>query len=149
MDKHHNIIYRTLIYAIAFTGMRPGEAVALKYEDVDLEKKVIHINKTVYAKKSIRGYFELTPPKTAGDIRSVDIDDIVVEKLKRLYKWREYREWAKSDFVFGDKEGIPYRQNAQPNRPAHRCTHRHQQTIPHLHPPAYTKLVCWQRLGWI
>ncbi|MEY2356043.1 hypothetical protein AB4857_15455 [Lysinibacillus capsici] len=40
--------------------MRPGEAVALKYEDVDLEKKVIHINKTVYAKKSIRGDFELT-----------------------------------------------------------------------------------------
>ncbi|MDP1396230.1 MULTISPECIES: site-specific integrase [Lysinibacillus] len=107
VDKHHNIIYRTLIYAIAFTGMRPGEAVALKYEDVDLEKKVIHINKTVYAKKSIRGYFELTPPKTAGSIRSVDIDDIVVEKLKQLYKWREYREWAKSDFVFGDKEGIP------------------------------------------
>lgn len=107
VDKHRNIIYRTLIYTIAFTGMRPGEAVALKYEDVDLEKKVIHINKTVYAKKSLRGDFELTPPKTAGSVRSVDIDDIVVEKLKQLYQWREYREWTKSDFVFGDKEGIP------------------------------------------
>lgn len=106
-DKHRNIMYRTLIYTIAFTGMRPGEAVALKYEDVDLEKKVIHINKTVYAKKSIRGDFELTPPKTFGSIRSVDIDDIVVEKLKHLYQWREDREWIKSDFVFGDKEGIP------------------------------------------
>lgn len=107
VDKHRNIIYRTLIYAIAFTGMRPGEAVALKYEDVNLEKKVIHINKTVYAKKSLRGDFELTPPKTAGSVRSVDIDDIVVEKLKQLYQWREYREWTNSDFVFGDKEGIP------------------------------------------
>ncbi|WP_375200627.1 tyrosine-type recombinase/integrase [Bacillus sp. RS11] len=107
VDKHRNIMYRTLIYTIAFTGMRPGEAVALKYEDVDLEKKVIHINKTVYAKKSIRGDFELTPPKTFGSIRSVDIDDIVVENLKQFYQCREDREWIKSGFVFGDKEGIP------------------------------------------
>lgn len=107
VDKHRNIMYRTLIYTIAFTGMRPGEAVALKYEDVDLERKVIHINKTVYAKKSIRGDFELTPPKTFGSIRSIDIDDILVEKLKQLYQWREDREWINSDFVFGDKDGIP------------------------------------------
>ena len=107
VDKHRNIMYRTLIYTIAFTGMRPGEAVALKYEDVDLEKKAIHINKTVYAKRSIRDDFELTPPKTFGSIRSVDIDDIVVKKLKKLYQWREDREWIKTDFVFGDKEGIP------------------------------------------
>ncbi|WP_107951337.1 tyrosine-type recombinase/integrase [Lysinibacillus parviboronicapiens] len=107
VNKHRNIMYRTLIYTIAFTGMRPGEAIALKLEDVDLDKKIININKTVYAKKSIRGDFELTPPKTFGSIRSVDIDDIVVEKLKQLYKWREDREWIKSDFVFGDKEGIP------------------------------------------
>ncbi|MEY9972313.1 integrase [Lysinibacillus sp. RC46] len=107
VDKHRNIMYRTLIYTIAFTGMRPGEAVALKYEDVELEKKVIHINKTVYAKNGVRGDFELTPPKTLGSIRSVDIDDIVIEKLKQLYQWREDREWVKSEFVFGDKEGIP------------------------------------------
>lgn len=107
VDKHRNIMYRNLIYTIAFTGMRPGEAVALKYEDVDLEKKVIHINKTVYAKKSIRGDFELIPPKTFGSIRFVDIDDIIVEKLKQLYQWREDREWINSDFVFGDKDGIP------------------------------------------
>lgn len=72
-----------------------------------MEKKVIHINKTVYAKKGIRGDFELTPPKTFGSIRSVDIDDIIVEKLKQLYQWRKDREWINSNFVFGDKDGIP------------------------------------------
>lgn len=51
----------------------------------------------------------------------MDIDDIVVEKLKQLYQWREDREWIKSDFVFGDKEGIPYREDAQPNRSATWC----------------------------
>lgn len=57
--------------------------------------------------KSIQGNFELTLQKPFGSIRSVDIYDIVVEKLKQLYQWREDdREWVKSDFVFGDKEGI-------------------------------------------
>lgn len=51
------------IYTIVFTGMRPGEAGVLKYEDVDLEKKIIHISKTVYAKKSIRDDFSITPKK--------------------------------------------------------------------------------------
>lgn len=37
----------------------------------------------------------------------MDIDYIVVEKLKQLYQWHKDREWIKSDFIFGDKEGIP------------------------------------------
>ncbi|RTQ87963.1 tyrosine-type recombinase/integrase [Lysinibacillus telephonicus] len=37
-DRYRNIVYRTLIYLIAFTGMRPGEALALKTEDIDLEE---------------------------------------------------------------------------------------------------------------
>lgn len=106
-DRYRNIVYRTLIYLITFTGMRPGEAIALKLEDVDLENKVIHVTKTVYAKKSIKGDFDLTPPKTYGSVRSIDIDDIVVDKLKQLYTAREKRDWKVSGYVFGDKEGIP------------------------------------------
>ena len=107
VDKHRNINNRTLIYTIAFTGMRPGESIALKHEDIDLEKKVIYINKTVYAKKSIRGDFDLTPPKTFSSIRVVDIDDIIVDKLKELFQYRQDREWIISDYVFGDKDGVP------------------------------------------
>ncbi|MGE7944097.1 tyrosine-type recombinase/integrase [Lysinibacillus xylanilyticus] len=148
LDKHRNIMYRTLIYTIAFTGMRPGEAVALKYEDVDLEKKVIHINKTVYAKKSIRGDFELTPPKTLGSIRFVDIDDIVVEKFKQLYQWSEDREWIISDFVFGDREGIPLpsRCSTKPfdaMEPSPISTNNSAPTSSAIHILDY-----WQRLVW-
>ncbi|MGB2870569.1 MAG: tyrosine-type recombinase/integrase, partial [Psychrobacillus psychrotolerans] len=87
--------------------MRPGEAIALKYEDIDLEKKSIRINKTTYAKKSLRGDFDLTPPKTISSIRTVDIDDIIVEKLKELFHYRVIREWIVSDYVFGNIDGIP------------------------------------------
>ena len=107
VDGHRNIMSRTLIYTIAFTGMRPGEAIALKYDDIDLEKKSIRINKTTYAKKSLRGDFDLTPPKTLSSIRTVDIDDIIVEKLMALFQYRIDREWTVSEYVFGDKDGVP------------------------------------------
>lgn len=32
------------------TGMRTGEAFALTWDDIDLENKIIKINKTVYSK---------------------------------------------------------------------------------------------------
>lgn len=107
VDQYRNVVYRTLIYVIAFTGMRPGEAISLKNEDVDLEKKEIHITKTTYAHKSKKGDFKLTPPKTLGSIRIVDIDDIVVEKIRYLLKYKEDKDWVHSEFLFGDQNGIP------------------------------------------
>lgn len=107
VDDYKNIVFKTIIYLIAFTGMRPGEAIGLKYNDIDLENKTINIHKTVYAKKGVKGDFELTPPKTASSVRIVDIDELVVEKIEYLYKFRKDRGWKVSDFVFGDEKGVP------------------------------------------
>ncbi|MFJ8064853.1 tyrosine-type recombinase/integrase [Psychrobacillus sp. NPDC096426] len=107
VDQYRNIMYRTLIYLITFTGMRPGEAIALKTDDIDLDKKIIRITKTVYAKANRKGDFELTPPKTNSSVRVIDLDDIIVEMISELYRYREEREWIISEFVFGDKDGVP------------------------------------------
>ncbi|MEK4229266.1 site-specific integrase [Solibacillus sp. FSL H8-0538] len=80
---------------------------ALKHKDVDLKRKVIHITKTVYAKDSIKGDFELTSPKTYNAIRTIDIDEIVVEKIKYLLEFKKNKDWIKSEFLFSDVEGIP------------------------------------------
>lgn len=106
-DKHNNVLFRTAVYLIAFTGMRPGEAFALKKSDVDFNRKVIHITKTMAAKNSIKGEFELTPPKTLNAIRTIDIDDIVIEKIKYLMNFKYLKDWEKSEFLFGDKTGVP------------------------------------------
>ncbi|MER1986621.1 MAG: tyrosine-type recombinase/integrase [Solibacillus sp.] len=107
VDKHRNIFMKTLIYTIAFTGMRPGEALALTHKDINFEKKQITITKTMYAKKSIRGDFSITPPKTYNSIRTIDIDDILVEKLKILDAARTRQKWIKSEYFFGEVDGIP------------------------------------------
>lgn len=37
-----------------YTGMRTGEVFALTWDDIDLENRIIKINKTVYAKDITR-----------------------------------------------------------------------------------------------
>ena len=50
--------------------MRTGEVFALTWNDIDLEKRIIKINKTVYAKdKDNNGRCYLGTTKTEGSLR--------------------------------------------------------------------------------
>ena len=77
-------------YAVGFfTGMRTGEIVGLKWEDIDFERKEIHIS------RSIRMGVE-SSPKTANSIRTIDLLDTLVPYLKKQF----YRTGAKKSYVF-------------------------------------------------
>ena len=66
-------IYKQFFILMFFTGVRPGEAMALKFSD--LNKYYIDINKTI----SEHGKREINSPKTLTSYRKISID-------KRLYK---------------------------------------------------------------
>lgn len=69
-----NVIVRTLLY----TGMRKGECLALRWEDIDFENNLINICNTLsYA----NGKRFLSEPKTKKSRRSIKISDNVVEML--------------------------------------------------------------------
>lgn len=73
------------------TGMRPGEAAALTWGDIDFKADTIHIHA---AKES--GSTVIKGPKTAAGIRTIPhIPDMVRERLKQAGKGK-----ASSDFVF-------------------------------------------------
>lgn len=95
---------------IAFhTGMRGGEVTALKWENVDLENKIISVNYTLVSKG--KGIFELGTPKTKSSYRKIDIGDTLVSILKKhkLYqkenklKYGSY--YTNSDFVCTKENG--------------------------------------------
>lgn len=76
--------------------MRTGEVFALTWNDIDLDNRIIKINKTVYAKdKEENGRWYLGTTKTIGSIREVYICDTLYsvlysyKKLQIKYK-KEY-----------------------------------------------------------
>ncbi|UFT98135.1 site-specific integrase [Radiobacillus kanasensis] len=93
--KYANITGYTLIYFLAYTGLRKGEALGLKWEDIDFKEKTITVKRT-------RDYYGERSPKTKNSYRTIPIDDVVVQQLEVYQKW-----CMETKFKFGmrlDKE---------------------------------------------
>jgi integrase len=61
-----------IVAVYAFTGMRLREAIALRWEDVDLENRIIAVSRAVEETKGYRG---IKAPKTERGIRTFKIDN--------------------------------------------------------------------------
>ena len=67
--------------------MRTGEVFALTWDDMDLDKRIIKISKTAYAKdKEENGRWYLGTTKTIGSIREVYICDTLYSVLSNYKK---------------------------------------------------------------
>ncbi|GFI61077.1 putative prophage phiRv2 integrase [Clostridiales bacterium] len=62
-----------------WTGMRIGELLAITYNDIDLEKRTISVNKSY---QRIEGRDIITPPKTPKSKRIITIPPFLTEELK-------------------------------------------------------------------
>jgi integrase len=70
---------------IAFhTGMRRGEVLALRWQDISLDDKTIHIKHSITYKKG--GEWELNSPKSKSSYRKIAIGDTLVNILKEHKK---------------------------------------------------------------
>ncbi|MNM93638.1 Transposase [compost metagenome] len=93
-----------LFVVLAYTGLRISEAAGLQWEDIDMKRRTIDVNKQLYG-TSVRNY-SFIPPKNEQSERIVSFGDTVAKALELLKEWqREERLSAKSlnpkdDFVF-------------------------------------------------
>lgn len=79
-----------LIFLIlAYTGMRIGELVALKWNNIDFVNNTISITKTYYNPKSNTTQYQLVPPKTEKSRRKIVVDEEVIEALRKHKKVQE------------------------------------------------------------
>ena len=63
------------------TGLRKGELLALTWEDVDYDKKLLNVNKSrTGSRKDVTT--QITTPKTKSSNRKIPINDFVIEALK-------------------------------------------------------------------
>ena len=79
--------YDVIVFVLLLTGMRRGECCALNWEDIDFQKKTIHICRSLsYISK--KGIFE-TDPKTFSSNRIIRVDDDLLDILKEHKKRQE------------------------------------------------------------
>ena len=72
-----NIVYKIFFELLFYTGVRPGEAMALKFSD--LQENCIYINKTI----NEHGKREINSPKTKSSIRIIHINNNLISRLKK------------------------------------------------------------------
>ncbi len=74
----------------AVTGMRIGELCALKWSDIDLEKRIITVSKTMQRIKNTGGKtatkIVVTPPKSKTSVREIPIPDVLFSYLVPMRK---------------------------------------------------------------
>lgn len=72
-----------LVHLMSYTGLRQGEALALKWSDIDFENKKITVNKTA---ARIKERQTLQTPKTKNSKRVISIDPVTLSILKSWKK---------------------------------------------------------------
>ena len=80
------------ILLVLFSGLRIGELCALKWKDIDIQNKVIHINKTLIRVKNKdksckqKTKIIIDTPKTQNSIRNIPINNQIIPYLKKFKK---------------------------------------------------------------
>lgn len=86
---HETDIYKIGILLCISTGLRLGEICSLKWEDIDLKEKVLHVNTTVQ-RISVEGHHEKTSliegnPKSVFSKREIPLSEDIVRLLTPYY----------------------------------------------------------------
>ncbi|NRO34947.1 tyrosine-type recombinase/integrase [Lactobacillus helveticus] len=81
--KGYNFRYFMFFRLLAYSGMRKGECLALKWSDIDFKNKTININKSLASGENNRLY--LSPCKNKSSVRLLDMDAQTMDYLK---EWR-------------------------------------------------------------
>ncbi len=83
-NSNGNLYY--FIVIMLYTGMRPGEIIALTWGDVDFTKKRIAVDKTILHGK-------VGDVKTQSSVRYVDIIPVLEKELQKLYKETSHQKY--------------------------------------------------------
>ncbi|MEK7424558.1 MAG: site-specific integrase [Actinomycetota bacterium] len=103
--------YFALWMLLATTGLRRGEALGLRWSDVDLDAKVLSVSQTVIV---VEHEQMIGTPKTAAGARAVELDQVTVAAV-RDHRRSQLQErllsgagFADHGFVFCLPDGRPY-----------------------------------------
>jgi integrase len=102
--------YFALVHLLFWTGLRPSEAAGLQWQDIDLERGRLHVQRS-------RHLYEDGAPKTASANRWVQLFPKTAHVLRAIQPLRAEPD----DYVFTTTEGKPIEPKAFASRYWYRC----------------------------
>lgn len=110
--EHENITNYTLILLLAFTGLRKGEAMGLRWKHIDFDSKTLTVDWT-------RDRHGCRSPKTKNSCRTIRIDELLVNQLRVYQRWCVETKFSfglkvdkKDDLIFiSYQDGVPIAEN--------------------------------------
>jgi integrase len=100
------------VYVLALTtGMRQGELLALKWEDIDFVHGTLQVRRTIT--RIVNKGFTISEPKTPKSRRSIQLAQMAIDALKR-HRIRQHElrllagpAWSEQGWVFCNGVGNP------------------------------------------
>lgn len=94
------------VFILLRTGLRKGELLALTWDDIDFDNKLMTINKN-------RNHLGIFPPKTKKSNRVISMDNKLTKELKRFQLWQaknklQFGRYQFNNYVMVDRYGVPY-----------------------------------------
>lgn len=113
--------FKALFSLLLTSGMRPGEALGLKWDDIDFKGKKVTVNRSLTRTKG--GGWTLEEPKTARSRRSIPLPSSVIADLKEHRNRQREKiieakqgKYNNQDFIFAAENGEPMHENHIYNR---------------------------------
>lgn len=104
----------SLVFTVlAYTGLRIGELLALKWADLNDKQGTIRVTKTLYNPTNHIEKYQLLTPKTKGSVRTIKIDEMLVNMLKKHkikqneIKLKNRNVYQDNGFIFAREDGHP------------------------------------------
>ncbi|MCA1032890.1 site-specific integrase [Bacillus timonensis] len=109
--KQYGLEHDYLVFLIlAYTGIRVGELVALKWKDINFKNHTIRITKTYYNPNNNAVEYQLLPPKTRKSRREIVVSEEVIKALNEHKKFQNKvieqigNSYYNKDFIFAKME---------------------------------------------
>ena len=105
------------------TGLRTGEMIGLKWGDIDFEKRILHVSRTMEYRYSV-GEWRIGETKTKNGCRDIPLTSEAIEILKRQKKKVQQLKTVRmefSEFVFLSRKGEPTKNSAYDTKLMYYC----------------------------
>lgn len=100
--EYDSTTYYTIFLTLALSGIRKGELNGLRWSDIDFDNNKITIERT-------RSGDKVGPPKSKNGYRTIDVNNVLINQLKKYKAWCAQVKWSKNmklekdDYVFIDR----------------------------------------------